>query len=188
MERRQDNPRVDGPNPKILHGLGTKSKRPKARTLQVTARLLPVCLTGDDNLLVKPVINAGQVRRWWKAIMMDSLTLNFHSVSQGKSSMESMVFSPMVFPIKCPWVSCFFSPETHALYHLGLPGSCCLPFKSLSGSVGTVPRFVGNGMRSRNRVIFNSVKTTYTFNTANCRLVPMYCLLYRVILLILFIN
>ena len=97
--------------------------------------------------------------------------------------MESMVF-PNGFSHQVPLGVLFFSPETHALYHLGLPGSCCLPFKSLSGSVGTVPRN-GNGMRSRNRFIFNSVKTTYTFHTANCRLVPMYCL---ILLLILFIN
>ena len=48
---------------KPWNGFGNKSKRPKARTLQVTARLLPVCLTGDDSLVVKPVINAGQARR-----------------------------------------------------------------------------------------------------------------------------
>jgi hypothetical protein len=57
--------------------------------------------------------------------------------------MESMVF-PNGFSHQVPLGVLFFSPETHALYHLGLPGSCCLPFKSLSGSVGTVPR---NGER-----------------------------------------
>ena len=82
------------PTPKSWNGLGTKSKRPKARTLQITARLLPVCLTGDDNLLVEPVINARQVRRWWKAIMMDSLTLNFHSVSDHKLKLETSESSP----------------------------------------------------------------------------------------------
>jgi len=87
-------PGLMAPTPKSWNGLGTKSKRPKARTLQITARLLPVCLTGDDNLLVEPVINARQVRRWWKAIMMDSLTLNFHSVSDHKLKLETSESSP----------------------------------------------------------------------------------------------